>query len=186
MTRPLAVLCKGFQGLPHQIHVPLVDIKSQQTETSCGAPADAVQELKGLTHQIVVCLVVLVAQKVLKSKRKKRSTRSQCWNTAKGFFGAIQYLQVRVVVFAKQLEIPEDRFHDGDGLVHLSFLCHLLGAEYLAALAESLQIGDDLPPVGIEGPGGHRTGLLQLPSHVLFHLKAYVFPYRGAHRRGQR
>ena len=58
---PLTVLCDGLQGLPHQVHVPLVDVQPQQAQAPRGAAADAVQELQCLTHQVVVGLVVLVA-----------------------------------------------------------------------------------------------------------------------------
>ena len=72
MAGSLAVLGDGFQGLANQIHVILIYIKAQQPETSCGASTDTVQELKSLTHQIVVGLVVLVPQKVLDSKAETK------------------------------------------------------------------------------------------------------------------
>lgn len=61
----LAVLGDGLQGLPHQVHVALINVKAQQAEASGGASADAIQELESLAHQVVVCLVVLAAQEVL-------------------------------------------------------------------------------------------------------------------------
>lgn len=73
MAGALTVLCDGFQGLANQVHITLIYIKSEQPEASSGASTNTVQELKSLTHQIVVRLVVLVAQKVLDSERKKNS-----------------------------------------------------------------------------------------------------------------
>lgn len=46
----LAVLGDGFQRLLHQVHVALINVKSQQPEASGGASADAIQELQSLTH----------------------------------------------------------------------------------------------------------------------------------------
>lgn len=71
MAGTLAVLGDGLQGLANQVHVPLINVKAQQAEASCGASTNTVQELKSLTHQIVVGLVVLVAKEVLKVKTKK-------------------------------------------------------------------------------------------------------------------
>ena len=68
---PLTVLCDGLQGLPHQVYVALVDVQPQQAEAPRGAAADAVQELQRLTHQVVVGLVVLVAQVVLQGRTIK-------------------------------------------------------------------------------------------------------------------
>ena len=72
MAGSLAVLCDGLQGLSHQVHITFIYIEAQQPEASSGASTDTVQELKSLTHQIVVCLVVLVAQKVLDSGGEKQ------------------------------------------------------------------------------------------------------------------
>ena len=82
MAGSLAVLRDGFQGLANQVHIILIDVKAKQPEASSGASTNTVQELKSLTHQIVVCLVVLVAQKVLdlehtQKKKKKRSISRQ-------------------------------------------------------------------------------------------------------------
>lgn len=71
MAGTLAVLGDGLQGLANQVHVTLINVKAKQAEASCGASTNTVQELKGLTHQIVVGLVVLVAKEVLKAKTKK-------------------------------------------------------------------------------------------------------------------
>lgn len=73
MAGSLAVLCDGFQGLANQVHITLIYVKAQQPEASSGASTNTVQKLKSLTHQIVVCLVVLVAQKVLDSEQKNNS-----------------------------------------------------------------------------------------------------------------
>lgn len=72
MAGTLAVLGDGLQGLANQVHVALINVKAKQAQASCGAPTNTVQELKGLTYQIIVGLVVLVAQEVLKAKKKKR------------------------------------------------------------------------------------------------------------------
>lgn len=68
MAGTLAVLGDGLQGLANQVHITLIDVKAEQAEASCGASTNAVQELKSLTHQIVVGLVVLVAKEILKAK----------------------------------------------------------------------------------------------------------------------
>lgn len=60
MAGSLAVLSYGFQGLANQVYVTLIDVKAQQPEASSGASTNAVQELKSLTHQVVVSLIVLV------------------------------------------------------------------------------------------------------------------------------
>lgn len=60
MAGSLTVLSYGFQGLANQVYVTLIDIKAQQPEASSGASTNAVQELKSLTHQVVVSLIVLV------------------------------------------------------------------------------------------------------------------------------
>ncbi len=73
MAGSLAVLRDGFQGLANQVHITLIYIKAQQSEASSGTSTNTVQELESLTHQIVVCLVVLVAQKVLDSEQKNSS-----------------------------------------------------------------------------------------------------------------
>ena len=65
MTGTLAVLGQALHGLVDEAHVLLVDVKSQQPQSSCRAAADTVQELQRLAHQVIVVLVVLVTQKVL-------------------------------------------------------------------------------------------------------------------------
>lgn len=61
VTGTLAVLGQTLHRLVDESHVLFVDVESQQTQTSGGASTDTVQELEGLTHQVVVVLVVLVA-----------------------------------------------------------------------------------------------------------------------------
>lgn len=72
MAGTLAVLGDGLQGLANQVHVALINVKAKQAQASCGAPTNTVQELKSLTYQIIVGLVVLVAQEVLKVPKKKK------------------------------------------------------------------------------------------------------------------
>lgn len=72
MAGALAVFSDGFQRLPHQVHVALINVKSQQAEASGGASADTIQELQSLAHQVVVGFVVLAAQEVLKRKEKTK------------------------------------------------------------------------------------------------------------------
>lgn len=66
MAGALAVLCETLQSLVDESNILLVDVQAQQTETTCGAAADTVQELQSLTHQVVVVLVVLTAKEVLR------------------------------------------------------------------------------------------------------------------------
>ena len=68
---PLAVLGDGLQSLDDQVYIPLVDVEAQQAQAPRGAAADAVQELQRLAHQVVVGLVVLVAQEVLWVRKDK-------------------------------------------------------------------------------------------------------------------
>lgn len=62
---PLAVLGEALQGLVDEGDVLLVDVEPEQAEAAGGAAADAVQELQGLAHQVVVGLVVLATEEVL-------------------------------------------------------------------------------------------------------------------------
>lgn len=57
----LAVFSKALHSLVDKSYILLIDVKSQKPQSSCGAATDAVQELKSLTHQIIVVLVILVA-----------------------------------------------------------------------------------------------------------------------------
>lgn len=77
MTGTLAVLSQTLHSLVDESHILLIDVQSQQAQSPCGAATDAVQELKRLTHQIVVVLVILVAQKVLEMEGKKKKTHSE-------------------------------------------------------------------------------------------------------------
>lgn len=65
MARALAVLRQALQRLVNEGHILLIDIEAQQAQAPRGAPADTVQELQRLAHQVVVGLVVLTAQEVL-------------------------------------------------------------------------------------------------------------------------
>ena len=73
----LAVLGEALQRLVDEGHVLLVDVQPQQAQTPRGAAADAVQELQRLAHQVVVVLVVLVAEEILEGsvsdKRVKKA-----------------------------------------------------------------------------------------------------------------
>lgn len=70
MTGTLAVLRQALHRLVDETNVLLVDVEAQQTQSSSGTAANTVQELERLTHQVVVVLVILVAQKVLKFQIK--------------------------------------------------------------------------------------------------------------------
>lgn len=59
MARALAVLGQALQGLDDQRHILLIDVQPQQAQAACCTPTDAVQKLKGLTHKVVICFVVL-------------------------------------------------------------------------------------------------------------------------------
>lgn len=72
MTGTLAVLRQALHRLVDETNVLLVDVEAQQAQASRGAATNTVQELESLTHQVVVVLVILVAQKVLKCKRKHK------------------------------------------------------------------------------------------------------------------
>lgn len=74
MTGTLAVLCQALHSLVDEAYIFLIDVKSQQSQSSCGAATNAVQELESLTHQVIVVLVILVAQKVLEMYGEKLKT----------------------------------------------------------------------------------------------------------------
>lgn len=61
MAGALAVFREALHGLVDERHVLLIDVEAQKPQAARGAAADAVQELQGLTHQVVIGLVVLVA-----------------------------------------------------------------------------------------------------------------------------
>lgn len=71
VTWPLTVLSQALHRLVYESHILLVDVETQQAQSACGAAADAVQKLEGLTDQVVVVLVVLVAQEVLGNQRNE-------------------------------------------------------------------------------------------------------------------
>lgn len=85
MTGTLAVLSQALHSLVDESYVLLVNVESQQPESSSGAATDAVQELKRLTHQIIVVLVILVAQKVLEMDVDKNTLTLQQFVDVKCF-----------------------------------------------------------------------------------------------------
>lgn len=73
MAGALTVLSQTLQGLVNEGHVLLVDVEAQEAEAPRGAATDTVQELQGLTHKIVIVLVILAAEEVLVRYKKKRN-----------------------------------------------------------------------------------------------------------------
>lgn len=61
MTGTLAVFGEAFHSLVDESHILLIDVESKQAQTSGGAAANTVQELKCLANQVVVVLVILTA-----------------------------------------------------------------------------------------------------------------------------
>lgn len=76
MAGALTVLSQTLQGLVNEGHVLLVDVEAQEAEAPRGAATDTVQELQGLTHKIVIVLVILAAEEVLVRYKKKERKRS--------------------------------------------------------------------------------------------------------------
>lgn len=81
MARPLAVFSQALQGLVDKGYILLVDVQSEETKASSCAPADTVQKLQCLTHQIVVGLIILATKEILqrghvRTKAKRRGQRS--------------------------------------------------------------------------------------------------------------
>lgn len=74
MTGTLAVLSQALHSLVDEAYIFLIDVKSQQSQSSCSTATYAVQELESLTHQVIVVLVILVAQKVLEKYGEKLKT----------------------------------------------------------------------------------------------------------------
>lgn len=70
MAGALTVLSQTLQGLVDECHVLLIDVEAQEAEAPRGAATDTVQELQGLTHKIVVVLVILAAEEVLVGYKK--------------------------------------------------------------------------------------------------------------------
>lgn len=65
MAGSLAVFCEGGQGLVDEVHIALVDVQAQQAQATGGAATDAVQELQGLTHQVLGVLAVGLCPQVI-------------------------------------------------------------------------------------------------------------------------
>lgn len=65
MTRPLTVLSQTLQGLVDKRYVLFIYVQSEKTKASSRAPADTVQKLQCLTHQIVVGLIILATEEIL-------------------------------------------------------------------------------------------------------------------------
>ena len=61
MTGTLTVLSEALHSLVDESNILLIDVESQQPKASCCTATDTVQELKSLTHQVVVVFVILVA-----------------------------------------------------------------------------------------------------------------------------
>ena len=59
MTRTLAVFSQRLEGLVDETNIDVIDVESQQTESTGCTAADAVEKLEGLAYQVVVGLVVL-------------------------------------------------------------------------------------------------------------------------------
>lgn len=82
MTGTLAVLSQTLHSLVDESDILLIDVQSQQAQSPRSAATDAVQELKRLTHQVVVVLVILVAQKILEMEGKKtHSEQAQAFSS---------------------------------------------------------------------------------------------------------
>ena len=71
MAGPLAVLGKGLETLIDKGDVGLIDVEPEQPQAPGRAPADCVEELKGLTDEVVVGLVVLHPYVVLCAQERK-------------------------------------------------------------------------------------------------------------------
>ena len=67
MTGTLAVLSESDQGLRDEVHIALIDVEAQEAQASRCTATDTVQELQGLTHQVVLG-VALLTQVVLRKK----------------------------------------------------------------------------------------------------------------------
>lgn len=68
MAWALAVLRQALQSLVDQHYILLIDVETQQTQATRGTSTNAVQKLKGLTDEVIICFVVLIPQEVLKAK----------------------------------------------------------------------------------------------------------------------
>ena len=66
MTRPLAVLSEGLEGLVDEGHITLVDVEPQKSQAPRGTATDTVEELQRLTHHVVeVTGAILMSHVVL-------------------------------------------------------------------------------------------------------------------------
>ena len=70
MARSLAVLGEGLESLVDKRDVGLVDVESEQTESTSRTATDTVEKLQRLTDNVVVCLVRLRPQIVLNNTFK--------------------------------------------------------------------------------------------------------------------
>ena len=71
MTRPLAVLSEGLEGLVDEGHIALVDVEPQQAQAPRGTATDTVEELQRLTHHVVeVTGTVLMSHVVLQGQER--------------------------------------------------------------------------------------------------------------------
>lgn len=85
MAGTLAILSQALYSLVDESYVLFVDVESQKTQSSCCAATDTVQELKCLTHQIVIVLVVLIAQQVL-GMQENNHLKQDCLISSSGSF----------------------------------------------------------------------------------------------------
>lgn len=67
----LAVLCKCFQGLNDEVDIWFIDVQAQQAQATRRTTTHDVQELKCLTHKVVVGFVILTTQEVLETQSHK-------------------------------------------------------------------------------------------------------------------
>ena len=67
MARPLAVFAESLERLLDEVHVVLVDVQPEESESACCAAANAVEELERFANQIESALVPLRPQIVLQA-----------------------------------------------------------------------------------------------------------------------
>jgi len=72
MAWSLAVFCETLKCLIDEGHIGFIDVEAKKPEATCRAATDAIEELKSLTDDIVVGLVVLSPQIVLSQQLKMR------------------------------------------------------------------------------------------------------------------
>lgn len=68
MAWSLAILRQALQSLVDQHNILLIDVETQKSQATRGTSTNAVQKLKGLTDEVIICFVVLIPQEVLKAK----------------------------------------------------------------------------------------------------------------------